>query len=78
MADPITDEKARATCGRCGAYRDLHPTRWCEKSRHSFWWDEHYAPVVLAPYHDRLIPVFPEWLDSLRLPPGSSSGGDLG
>lgn len=32
----MTAEKARATCGRCGAYRDLHPTRWCEKSRHSF------------------------------------------
>ena len=41
------------------------------------WWKAHEdKPVVLAPYHDRLIPVFPEWLDSLRLPPGSSSGGD--
>lgn len=35
-------ETARTCCGRCGVYRDLHPTRTCEKSRRSFWWDEHY------------------------------------
>ena len=35
MTDP------RPTCGRCGVYRDLHPTAGCEKSRYSFWWDRH-------------------------------------
>ena len=28
-------------CGRCGVYRHLHPTERCEKSRRSYWWDEH-------------------------------------
>ena len=29
-------------CGRCGVYRHLHPRERCEKSRRSYWWDEHY------------------------------------
>lgn len=30
------------TCGRCGVYRHLHPTRvGCQKPRLSFWWDRH-------------------------------------
>lgn len=36
-------EKDAAVCGRCGVYRHLHPTKGgCEKSRRSWWWDEHY------------------------------------
>ncbi len=35
-------ELVRTVCGRCGVYRDLHPTRTCEKSRRAFWLDEHY------------------------------------
>lgn len=31
------------TCGRCGVYRHLHPTKTCAKPRLSFWWDRHYA-----------------------------------
>lgn len=31
----------RLLCGRCGVYRDLHPTPRCAKSRHSFWWNRH-------------------------------------
>jgi hypothetical protein len=31
----------RPTCGRCGVYRDLHPTKSCKKPRLSFWWDRH-------------------------------------
>jgi len=29
------------TCGRCGVYRNLHPTSRCTKPRLSFWWDRH-------------------------------------
>ena len=32
---------ARPTCGRCGVYRHLHPTKRCHKPRLSFWWDRH-------------------------------------
>lgn len=36
------------TCGGCGVYRDLHPTRTCEKPRLSFWWDRHFLWRHLA------------------------------
>ena len=36
------------TCGRCGTYRHLHPTRSCARSRHSYWWDRHYLWRHLA------------------------------
>lgn len=37
----MSTEAKRPLCGRCGVYRDLHPTKSCEKSRHSFWIDRH-------------------------------------
>lgn len=40
MADQKPEQ--RPTCGRCGVYRDLHPTRFgCVKPRLSYWWDRH-------------------------------------
>ena len=32
----------KPTCGRCGVYRHLHPTKRCAKPRLSFWWDRHF------------------------------------
>ena len=33
----------RTTCGRCGVYRHLHPTRTgCQTPRLSWWWHRHY------------------------------------
>lgn len=32
----------RETCGGCGAYRSLHPTKHCEKPAVSWWWKRHY------------------------------------
>ena len=31
-------------CGRCGVYRNLHPTTDCANPRRSHWWDRH-API---------------------------------
>lgn len=39
---PTEGEKTpRPTCGRCGVYRHLHPTKTCAKPRLSLWWDRH-------------------------------------
>lgn len=35
-------------CGRCGAYRHLHPTKWCASSRRSFWLDEHHLVMHIT------------------------------
>jgi hypothetical protein len=33
----------RKVCGRCGVYRHLHPVKWCNGFRASWWFDRHYA-----------------------------------
>lgn len=39
------------------------------------WWHQHQdRAVVLAPFHDRLIPTFPKWLDALVTPTAGSEG----
>ncbi len=38
----MTEATKKPTCGRCGVYRHLHPTRFgCEVPRLSYWWDRH-------------------------------------
>lgn len=32
----------RETCGRCGVYRRLHPTKSCDRARLAWWWREHF------------------------------------
>lgn len=57
----MTTQNPTATCGRCGAYRHLHPTSWCAKSRYSYWWDRHnLIPHVVVPIWWRL-PKRTQW-----------------
>ena len=59
-------------CGRCGVYRHLHPTKGgCEKSRHSYWWDEHYLWRHIAGHlwlalSDRRRMAIVSWLHDRR------------
>ena len=50
------------TCGRCGVYRHLHPTKNCAKPRLSFWWDRHLLLKHLTvPAWVHLIPSSLRW-----------------
>lgn len=61
---------------------DLRECRWSlmlDNGIDLSWWEGHEdRAVVLAPWHDRLIPVFPAWLEDLRLPAGQTTPGEGG